>query len=251
MKKVYSLVSALCLIFAFGPLAAQTIWTGPKITITKAGGADWTLEENQDRITDNVWITRANNKGLFNIAVNDAFIGDGSDPANYGPSPAGTEWAFGSTADGVETLEFTTWIVATTVNDQYNEANPPTLLNQDMVLHLIEDDIYMDIKLLSWGVGNMGQGSFSYERASDDVTSIAEVEAAEKVKLSVFPNPSSDFLSVQNLKKAEQVMILNAVGKVVYNGVMNPGDQMDISALPAGMYLLRTAGNQTASFIKK
>ncbi len=38
-------------------------------TFTKSNNADWTLEANQDRITDNVWITRANNSGIFNIAT--------------------------------------------------------------------------------------------------------------------------------------------------------------------------------------
>ena len=36
-------------------------------TFTKTDYADWTLEGNQDRITDNVWITRQNNRGLYNI----------------------------------------------------------------------------------------------------------------------------------------------------------------------------------------
>ena len=41
---------------------------GDTVTFTKADSADWTLPENQDRITDNVWITRKHNQSIFNIA---------------------------------------------------------------------------------------------------------------------------------------------------------------------------------------
>ena len=37
------------------------------VYFTKENNADWTLEENQDRISETVWLTRANNQGLFNI----------------------------------------------------------------------------------------------------------------------------------------------------------------------------------------
>jgi len=42
--------------------------TLPPVTFTKENRADCTLPENQDRITDNVWITRDNTRGLINIA---------------------------------------------------------------------------------------------------------------------------------------------------------------------------------------
>lgn len=44
----------------------NTVWQGSEITFTKTGNADWTLESNQDRITNNVWITRQNNKPIYN-----------------------------------------------------------------------------------------------------------------------------------------------------------------------------------------
>ena len=61
MKKTYALLLALLAFNAY----SQTFWTGPKITFTKADDADWTLEENQDRITDNVWITRGFERKYF------------------------------------------------------------------------------------------------------------------------------------------------------------------------------------------
>ncbi|MGA0258132.1 MAG: hypothetical protein ACO3MG_09850, partial [Saprospiraceae bacterium] len=36
------------------------IWEGPSISFRKENGSDPSLEENQDRISDNVWLTRSN-----------------------------------------------------------------------------------------------------------------------------------------------------------------------------------------------
>ena len=38
----------------------------PEIDFAKDDYADYNLENSQDRVTDQVWITRANNQGLFN-----------------------------------------------------------------------------------------------------------------------------------------------------------------------------------------
>ncbi len=127
------------------------IYKGPKMTFSKADGADWTLASNQDRITDNVWITRADNQGIFNIAKElsySSFL-----------SPSGTMWAVGTTSN-LNSLVFTSW-------EQMHNSEPPTSLNVDLVMHLVEDDIYIDIKFLSWASGGSGgQGGFSYERST-------------------------------------------------------------------------------------
>ena len=89
MKSFFTISLLISISFITHQLTAQTIWNGDRFTFQKLNGADWTLEANQDRITDNVWITRANNKGIFNIAKNDAFIGNGADLANFGPLQKG------------------------------------------------------------------------------------------------------------------------------------------------------------------
>ncbi|MFD0861761.1 hypothetical protein ACFQ1M_06050 [Sungkyunkwania multivorans] len=44
----------------------DNIWTGPEMTFTKAANADWTLPENQDRISDSVTFTRQDNRQIYN-----------------------------------------------------------------------------------------------------------------------------------------------------------------------------------------
>ena len=41
--------------------------------------------------------------------------------------------------------------------------NPPSLVNQTVSLHLVADDLYFDVRFLSWTEGGVG-GGFSYER---------------------------------------------------------------------------------------
>jgi len=124
------------------------VWSGAKITFTKADLADWTLEQNQDRITANVWITRANTKGIFNII---------SETAYSDASPSDTEWAYGTT-DDLDNLVFDTWI-----NTSGN--NPSSMIDKNVVLHLISDDIYLDVIFKSFSGGGSA-GGFSYERST-------------------------------------------------------------------------------------
>lgn len=144
-------------------LAAQTFWTGPPITVTKPDGADWALEAHQDRITSNVWLTRGHTEGLFNIAVEPHY-----DRAT-GLSPLDTEWAFaglnGNPAVGVEaanhaSLTFASWVVSV-------GGAPPGSVGRAAVLHLITDDIYINLTFNSWSVGLAGGGGgFSYTRST-------------------------------------------------------------------------------------
>ena len=130
------------------------IWDGPKIIVEKISNTDWTQAENQDFLTNNVIFTRADNNSLFNIAKEASY-----DDFDY-QSPIDTEWAQGTTAD-FGALTFSPWAY----DMSFIEWCPPCFENRDFVLHLITDDIYIDVKILSWQDGGMG-GGFSYERST-------------------------------------------------------------------------------------
>jgi hypothetical protein len=83
-----------------GAAQATEVWTGLDYTFTKAPFADWTMPANQDQITDNVWITRANTQGLFNIAQEGGYT--------HFLSPVDTEWAYGDAAN-YQNLTFADW----------------------------------------------------------------------------------------------------------------------------------------------
>ena len=140
---------------------AGTVWSGPMISFEKVAFGNPALEANQDRITDSVWISRASNMGIFNVASEDFYLA---------ASPANTEWAwdlagFNSgltiTAANYEALEFNSWEVA----HGGRGGGPMDTIGVAGVVHLITDDIYIDIMFTSWGSSGSG-GVFSYNRST-------------------------------------------------------------------------------------
>ena len=130
--------------------APKIIWTGAIVTFTKAAGADPNVEANQDRITDNVWITRGNDGGqIYNVKTESS----SSKPS----SPDDTEWAIGKIED-IDNLKF----------ESFRDAlggKPKNEVGTDLVLHLITDNIYLSVKITQWDTEKTG--GFAYERSSE------------------------------------------------------------------------------------
>lgn len=152
---------ACCLLLlsanAHGAAAAPTIWTGPSLTFSKASGADSTLPANQDRLTNNVALTRGATQGIFNILAEASFTG---------ASPAGTVWAtdLNNPGDAISAtnwanLDFTSWSAA------YNNSIGNNILNRSAVVHLVDDDIYLDLRFTAFQGGSPG-GAFTYVRST-------------------------------------------------------------------------------------
>ena len=124
------------------------IWSGALKSFIKGDEMDPKNQVNQDRITDNVWITRGNDGGqIYNAAK------ESSDDKTR--SPIGTQWALG-TLDKVNDLDFKNFRAAV--------SSPKNVVGKDLVVHLTDDDIYLSIKFKSWSQGK--KGGFSYERST-------------------------------------------------------------------------------------
>ena len=132
------------------------IWEGPYKTVAKVDYADHTLSTNQDLITNSIIITRANNKGLFNIVSENSF-----DNNDY-TSPSGTLWAKvpndNLSVSEIRGLTFESWA------DAY-DYNPPEEINNLFMVYLPAEKIYFYFRLLSWTQGG-GGGGFSYQRST-------------------------------------------------------------------------------------
>ena len=230
MIRFYNLLLlGFCLLF-FHTASTQTFWSGPKITFTKEANSNWALEENQDRITDEVWITRQARWSIFNIADGDISSKTQCDS----PQPNGTEWAFGTIADGVENLTFDTFLGADFTMCNVGQSGSP--IGKDAVLHLIEEDIYIDIKFLSWGMGGGGGGSFSYERSTDESVSTTELENG--VQVTLFPNPAQEELRIIGMESVQstEFTIFSTNGAIMKNGIFAPNETIRIDQLSKGMY---------------
>ncbi len=115
----------------------------------KPGFADWTDPAFQDCLAPDVCLTRQDKQSVFNIAQEESAAGT---------SPAGTEWAMGSTWDAL-----TQGATYTGFTEAVN-SNPPGSVQQVMSVHLVGTNIYYDLVITEFGNGSSG-GSISWSRS--------------------------------------------------------------------------------------
>ena len=129
--------------------SSSNIWNGPVKFFEKKDNTNQLEKNNQDSITENVIITRGNSGGqIFNIAK--------ENEADKYKSPIGTEWAVGN-LNQIDSLVFKDFRLA---------VKPKYVVGKKLVLHLIEEDIYLSVEFKSWSSGK--KGGFSYERSTED-----------------------------------------------------------------------------------
>lgn len=183
--------------------------SGGTVEFTRPDNADWTLEENQDRIKEDIWITRANTRGIFNIAQ--------EDENDREVSPIGTFWAYGPTGETGEGGEGPCCIevidraalVAVAPNEDYSDwrdvvGGDPD--NDDVYsMYLSDHDLYYDVVFTYWAKGNDdGQGStggFTYQRTPSfyeyNAVSFSATEGVvapgQSQEVTVFFNPTGTF----------------------------------------------------------
>jgi len=223
--------------------SAQHVWSSANgtTTFTKQAFADWKLADNQDRISDSVWITRASTQSIFNIRKDTSYKTD---------APSGTMWAFGRT-DSFAAHTYKTFV-------SLSGGSPQGLVGKDLVLHLVAENIYLDVKFLSYAGGNTG-GSFSYIRAAANggVTSVPVTSAPARFALEQnYPNPfnpSTTFgFTLQN-SGLTSLKVYNVVGQEVttlVNEVLEAGvyhqRMFDARNLASGVYFARlVSGDRT------
>ena len=146
-KNLAGILFILTVALGMETVEATQVWDGPSITFAE-GGTDPTKATNQDRITPNVWLTRAATRGLFNAKHESGYTQDFS--------PEDTEWANGSLAN-YATLSYQPWEI-------WNGKNPPSMVGQQAVVHFISEDIYLSISFTFWG--SSAAGRFSYVRST-------------------------------------------------------------------------------------
>lgn len=157
---------ALALLPAIAHVAsAETIWSGLSTTFTKADGTSPLLPANQDRITDNVYFTRNSfGQGLLNAKTECTGTGCSY---THELSPQGTEWATDLVAgNSAQTIAATNWQDLTFIDWEgaYGDQVGLYIVGRDAVVHLIVDDIYLDLRFTAWTPS--GGGGFSYQRAT-------------------------------------------------------------------------------------
>ena len=118
---------------------------------------------------------------------------------------------------------------------------------QDSLLELTESQTSTIVgnftPILSNG-GNVNSNPFAFRHGSriTDVCSLVDVTnyTDHAALWAITPNPANDFLQVAGLQATAECMIVNILGKVMQSISVSPGEKIDVSQLPPGMYFLRT-----------
>ncbi len=92
--------------------------------------------------------------------------------------------------------------------------------------------------------GNGGSGS---KANGDPGTPVARASASP---LRIAPNPAHDAIMLEGIQEATPLQIYSMAGQVVKSCTAEPGVRVDLGGLPAGFYLLRTAG-EALRFVKE
>ena len=163
LRRILLLALPFLMSLAAPPSAGATqVWSGRTYRFAKGAFGDPNLPANQDHITPLGWITRGNSQGIYNRATEALYT--------HNVSPAGTAWATGDAVD-YPALRFAPWEV-------WALANPPGTVGVNAVVHLIAEDIYVDIVFSTWG--GLG-GAFTYLRGVQPTTA-AEATTWGRIK---------------------------------------------------------------------
>ena len=168
MRARFASLASLAIAAATTSSQAAVIWsTGPNdVIFSKVANGDPTQAANQDRIIANVWITRGASSGIYNAKTETLFAAS---------SPADTQWAvsslnnnpifsYGQGATSHDNLTFTTWTTAYGGGGVLNT----NITTHSAVVHLVSEDIYLDIQFTAFGGSGSG-GAFTYQRAAAPV----------------------------------------------------------------------------------
>jgi hypothetical protein len=188
--------------------AEPLVYTGRSLRFEKAAFADPTLAASQDRLLSDVAITRGDTRGLFNAAQEEAFVD------NF--SPAGAEWAFANNNPSA-TLSASNWAALTFDDWQTSLGGAGSLgtaiLDGNAVLHLLDQDIYLDIEFTAWGTGSGAGGSFAYDRA--EITPSADFDRDGDVD-------GQDFLTWQ--RNVSATFAIQSEGDANFDGAADAND---------------------------
>ena len=131
-------------------VSVSNIWRGRDVYFRKATDDNWNEKGFQDSISSSTILTRANKQSIFNIFSEQSYSEN---------SPENTEWAFGN-LDQIEDLNFCEFSCLV-------QGKPNRLIDEPLVLHLIEENIYLSIVFTYWGGGQTNDpGAVSYYRST-------------------------------------------------------------------------------------
>ena len=84
-----------------------------------------------------------------------------------------------------------------------------------------------------------------------DCSSLSTYNLVRNNDVNVFPNPSTDFITISSDFGVNEFVIRNMIGQSVLTGVSSKNVQINISHFPSGIYFITFNGNKVVRMIKQ
>ncbi len=95
-------------------------------------------------------------------------------------------------------------------------------------------------------------GDYVYTLSKTISALSTSIKETDKDVVSVFPNPASDYIRLQNLKGEQRISIVSSTGMVVKEAFVSGYAVIDVSELACGVYFITNTTNQRiGSFVKR
>jgi hypothetical protein len=185
---------------------AATLWTGPNIKFTQSANS-----RSDVILAGKVVLTRSGSQVLYNTAAGERFAG--------ASSPADTQWAFGSLTN-FSTLKYQS---LESIRTGANGNLGARILNQPMVMHLTNEDIYLSVKFTAWG--EHGAGGFAYTRSTPVQPNMSITISSGASIILTWPTNFTGLTLQSTTNLFSSVWATNSAAPVVINGqntVTNP-----------------------------
>ncbi len=204
----------LAALFALSNYGA-TIWNGPNLTYTKS-----TSTPTDTILAGKVVLKRNGSGPLYNTALGEKSPGTGS--------PKGITFAFGDIGN-FSSLTFQS------LDSLRNGNLAARILNQQMVAHIVDGDIYFPITFKTWGTHGQGGGTVSYVRATAAAVTPPTVSLISPANGTQIPGPASFMLSA-NASGGTITGVSFFNGATLLGTVQSPPYTLAVNGLGTGLY---------------
>ncbi len=112
------------------------------------------------------------------------------------------------------------------------------------------DDLHINYTTNELWAATFGRGMWKSVKHDHTTTGVLPVFMTQNIRL--YPNPASTQITIQSTNKLiNNISITNMVGQNVYSSSYNENKvTIDISALPPGVYFVKTNGSDVKKFVK-
>lgn len=89
-----------------------------------------------------------------------------------------------------------------------------------------------------------------FSNFSSNYCNLTSISTNQKRKLSIFPNPANNFITVIGSQKPISYQLYNTNGSLMKSGNTSNQNKIDLSSFPPGLYVLKITTNETYQSVK-